>query len=192
MIIRGKPKIVLKNKITLKKFSKVVINSLLLGYIGFSLISLSACSKKGEESFFDELLRERNETAETLLHEFDAQMFPCKLEEIFRRPVVLDSVIISIIKNKEDYFIRARINANCDKKYYADLKCCSEIVGQFNKTKSNYAFIAAKITKVDNYNLVAEADSLEGAKSQFILGDAILLTGECLALAEVPPIINTQ
>ncbi len=119
-------------------------------------------------------------------------MFSCNLENIFSAPVVMDTVILGIKKNNNAYYIRAKINTGCNKKYFAELRCGSEIVEQFNLTKSNYALLAAKITKTVNYDLTAEADSLEGEKSLLNLGNAVLLSGECLAFAEVPPILTAE
>ena len=164
----------------------------MLGYIVFSLISLSACSKKGDESFFEQQQKIRGKIARALLQKFDAQLFPCNQKELFKKPVVMDTVIIGIKENDGEYFIHARVNTVCNKKYFANLRCSREIVKRFNNTKSNYAFIAAKITEAMDYNLTAEADSLEGQKSQLSLGNAVLLNGECLALAEIPPIINAN
>lgn len=189
---RGKSKIVHENKIALKKIFKAVLHSVVLVYIAFSIFSLSACSKKGEESFFDKQMNARGKIARALLQKYDAQMFPCSLQEIFSKPVIMDTVIIGIKENNGDYFIHAKVNTSCNKKYFANLKCDKEIIEQFNHTKSNYAFIAAKITKAIDYNLTAEADSLEGQKSQLNLGNAVLLNGECLALAEITPIINAN
>jgi hypothetical protein len=119
-------------------------------------------------------------------------MFPCSIENIFNKPVVLDTVILGIKEDHGDYYIHAKVNTDCSKKYFANFKCSRKIVERFNHSKSNYAFLAAKITRAIDYKLTAEADSLEGQKSQLSLGNAVLLNGECLALAEVPPIINAN
>lgn len=156
------------------------------------MFSISACSKKSEDNFFDEQLENRSKKASVLLHDFDARMFNCGLQNIFSTPVVMDTVIYGIKKKDDEYFLHARINTDCDKKYFTELKCTYQIVEQFNQSKSNYALIAARITDVFNYNLTAEADSLEGEISQLNLGNTVLLSGECLAFAEVPPIVSSN
>ena len=188
---KERAKILLLNKIVQKNFLKAIFLTVVAGYIWFSILSIAACSPNREESFFDQQQNTRGKIAQALLQKFDAQMFNCN-NEIVGIPLIMDTVVISIKESNGEYFIRTKVNANCNKKYFANLRCCKEIVDQFKQAKSNYAFVVAKITNTIDYNLTAEADSLEGAKALFNLGSAVLLNGECLALAEVPPIINAN
>ena len=161
-------------------------------YIAFSLFSLSACSKHDDVFTFEKQLSQKRITAANLLANFNAEMFECADKEILNKPVVLDSIILGIKKSGDDYFIKAKVKSSCEKKYFAELKCSEEIADQFNHTKSNSAYLAAKILKIDGVNMVAEADSLNGSNTELQLGNVYLLTGECLALAEIPPIVNAD
>ena len=192
MIKRENSKIDRKQKISLRKITGWIINSLILFYLAFSLFSLTSCSKKNEGIDYEEQKNFRSHTIKLLEEKFDAKLLTAGVNKIVNKNLVLDSTVLSIKKVNDEYFIKARINANCDKKYFADLKCSREIIDAFNKSKSNYVIMAAKIFQVIEYNVIAESDSLSGEKSSLNLGNAVLLTGECLALADVPAVINAN
>jgi hypothetical protein len=150
----------------MKLSGKIFSGGLLLAYVAVSFIALSNCSKKNDFSAYDQL-RSSN-------------------------PVLLDSTLIGISQKEGNYFLRAQVNTGSSIKYFAELKCSKVIADLYSRTKSNYAYVAAKITRIDDLSLVAEADSLDGKSAQINLGKSILLGGECLALAEIPSSLNAD
>lgn len=192
MIKRGNSKIDSVKKISFWKIAGWTVNSLILFYLAFSLFSLTACSKKNEGFDYEQQENFRSHTIKTLEEKFDAKLLTGGINKVMNMNVVLDSTVLGIEKVNDEYFIKARVNVNSDKKYFANLKCSQEILDAFNKTKSNYVIMAARILQVLDYNITADSDSLSGGKSSLNLGNAVLLTGECLALADVPAIINAN
>ena len=175
-----------------KKISRLILGSLFLGYIAFSLITLPACSGKKDGSSYELQLANKNDTAKQLIRKFGAELFAGNISGIQNKTVVLDSIVLGIKESSGDYYIKARVKSGRSDKYYAELKCTKEIAEQFHYTKSSAAYLAAKIKRVDSYNLIAEADSIDGSKSDLHIGKIILLSGECLALAEIPPLPNAN
>lgn len=176
----------------MRSFSKILANVLMPIYVAVSLITLSNCTKTDDSATIERLNSAKQKTASILLQKFDAEIFDIHSKQILNRPIVLDSTLIGVVKNGGQYFLRAEVKLNGDKKYFAELKCSTEIVDSYYRTKSNAAFIAARISRIDDCSMYAETDSLEGNKSQFNLGKSIFLRGECLALVEIPPTINAD
>ncbi len=160
--------------------------------MAFSVLSLSGCDKKNEKLTFEQQIQKRSHTIKLLEERFGAQLLDCNTIQSVNKVVILDTLILGIRKEADDFIIRAKINNNCRKKYYTELKCSKEIAEQFNQTKSNCNILAARIDKMYDYKLIAETDSLSGENPQLDLGNSVLLTGECLALMEVPAIINAN
>ncbi|MBI3124111.1 MAG: hypothetical protein HYZ10_06875 [Ignavibacteriales bacterium] len=157
------------------------------------MISLENCTKSGEDSSTaDQLARNKETVVKLLIQEFDAQVFDCSTQNIFSKPVVVDTTLMSISKNGEDVFLSAQINLSCVKKYFVKLKCSQEVLEQYSKTKSNNALLAARFTRMDNEKLVAEADSLDGSDPTINLGETVILSGECLAIREIPSVENAD
>lgn len=170
----------------MRSFSKILPIVPVLAYVAVSLITLFNCTKTDDPATIDRLNSSKQKTASLLLHKFDAEIFNINSKQILSRPVVLDSTLIGIVENGGQYFLRAEVKLKGSKKCFAELKCSPEIVDSYYRTKSNSALIAAKISRIDDCSTFAETDSLEGNMSQFNLGESILLSGECLALAEIP------
>lgn len=175
-----------------KSLSKILSNTLLPAYIAISLLSLSNCAKPDNSTASDRLNFAKQQTASLLMQKFDAEIFDASSKVILNRPVVLDSTLIGIIENKGQYFLRAEVKLKGSKKYFAELKCSRQIADSYYRTKSNSALIAAKISRIDDCSTFAESDSLDGSKSQLNLGKSTLLSGECLALVEIPSILNAD
>lgn len=161
-------------------------------YFAVSLITLSNCTKTDDFTTGDRLNSAKQKIASLLLQKFDAEILNINSKQILNRPVVLDSTLIGIIENGGQYFLRAEVKLKNSKKYFAELKCSREIVDSYYRTKSNSAFIAARISRIDDCSMFAEADSLDRNLSQFNLGKSILLSGECLALMEIPTTLNAN
>ena len=176
----------------MKILSKIVRTLLIPVYVALSLITLSNCAKTGDSNTIERLDSAKQNTASLLMQNFDAELFDINSARLLNRPVVLDSSLIGIREKEGHYFLRAEISVKSSKKYFAELKCSREIADTFYRTKSNSALLAAKISRIDDYSLFAEADSLDGGKSQFNIGKSILLSGECLALVEIPSVINAD
>jgi hypothetical protein len=183
-------KIISMKKKLLKRILHAAFNLLVLGYVGFSLFSLSGCSKKNEDFSYREQQSQHDQTIKLFAENFNAAIFNCNTRSIINKTIILDTLIIGVRNQGNKFVIKARITGDCDKKYFAELNCSKEIAEKFYSTKSNYAVIAAKISGITDCDLVAEVDSLDGKASQMELGNAVLLTGECLALAEVPAIVG--
>jgi hypothetical protein len=175
-----------------KSFRKIFSGGLILAYVAVSLITLSNCTKTNDSSTVEQLKSAKQKIANLLMQKFDAEIFCAGSEQILNHPVLLDSTLIGITKKDGGYLLKAQINAGDSKKYFAELKCSREIADSYSRTKSNSVFIVAKISRIDDYLLLAEADSLDGKRSQFNIGKSILLSGECLALAEIPAAINAN
>lgn len=174
----------------MKLSGKIFSGGLLLAYVAVSFIALSNCSKKNDFSTNDQLCSSKKEIANLIRHKYNAENFDVNSKQIFSRPVLLDSTLIGISQKDGNYFLRARIKTASQIKYFAELKCSKEIADLYSRTRSNYAYLAAVITRIDDQFVVAEADSLDGKSAQFNLGKSILLGGECLALAEIPTVLN--
>lgn len=176
----------------MRSFSKILPIIPVLAYVAVSLITLSNCTRTDDSTTIDRLNSAKQKTASLLLQKFDAEIFNINSKQILSRTVVLDSTLIGIVENEGQYFLRAEVKLKGSKKYFAELKCSPEIVNSYYRTKSNSAFIVAKISRIDDCSTFAETDSLEGKTSQFNLGKSILLSGECLAIAEIPSTINAN
>lgn len=175
------------------KLRSLLFHVLFYSYIGFSLLSLENCTKSREDSSTaDELLRNKASVVKLLLQEFDAIVFDCSTQNIFSKPVVVDTTMLGVSINGEDVFLSAQINLSCAKRYFVKLKCSQEVLEQYSKTKSNNALLAARFTRMDNEKLVAEADSIDGSDPTINLGETIILSGECLAIREIPSVENAD
>jgi len=179
-------------KILFKRLSRILLFVLFSVYLGFSLISLTGCGKGNDRLSFEQQIDKRSHAVRVLEEKFAAKRFKCTSQNLINKIIILDTLILGIRKDHNDYIIRAKINGGCNKKYFAELTCSKDVADQFNETKSNYSILAAKIDKVLESNVLAEVDSLGGEESHFNIGNAVLLTGECLALAEVPAIVNAN
>lgn len=168
------------------KIRSYLFSALLIAYVFISIISLENCTTKQEySSTADRLTQKKIEAMKILLNEFDAQAFNYTTKDIFRKSIVLDTTLLGISKKDGIVFLSAKINGSSLQKYFVKLKCSPAIVEQFNNTKSNDAIIAAKISRLDNEKVIANADSLDGADPSIYLGETILLSGECLAIKEL-------
>jgi len=185
-------KIILQKNILLRKILHTVLCSLVVAYIGFSLFTLSGCSKRNEDLSYGEQKSQHDQTIKLFAENFNADIFNCDTRSILNKTVVMDTLILGVRNQGNRVVIRARIKGDCNKNYFAELNCSKEIGEKFYKTKSNYAVIAARISGITDCDIIAEVDSLDGKSSQMKLGNTVLLTGECLALAEVPAIIGSN
>jgi hypothetical protein len=189
LIKKEGPKIILQQKI-FKNILHTALNLLIMAYIGFSLFSLSGCTKSDDELSYGEQKSQHDQTIKLFAENFNAKVFNCDTRQTLNKTVVLDTLIIGVKNLGNRFIIKARIKNNCGKNYFAELNCSKEIGENFYKTKSNYAVVAARVTGITDCDIVAEVDSLDGKSAQMELGKTILLTGECLALAEVPAIVG--
>ncbi len=192
MIKKGGVNIFILSKTAFKKLSTITINFFFLSYVAFSILTLSGCYKENEKLSYEQQIEKRGHAIKLLEEKFGALLLNSNLEQSIGKVVILDTLVLGIRKEADDFIIRAKINNNSRKKCFTELKCSKEIAEHFNKTKSNYNILAAKISKIYDYKLIAETDSLSGENPQLDLGNSVLLTGECLALMEVPAIINAN
>lgn len=175
------------------KLRSLLFHVLFYSYIGFSLLSLENCTKSSEDSSTaDQLVQKKETVVKLLLQEFDAQVFDCTIKNIFSKPVVVDTTILGVSRNGEDVFLSAQVNQSCAKRYFVKLKCSQEVLEQYNKTKSNNAILAARFTRMDNEDLIANADSLDGTNPTINMGETVIFSGECLAIREIPSVENAD
>lgn len=141
--------------------------------------------KEKNLSSLEKIKSQKSNLINYLSKKYDAEVFDGSATvELLNKNVVLDSNIVSVQKINDEYLIKAEINIDSDKKYYAYLKCDDAVIEKFYNTKTNKVLIAAKINSFNEVDMLADADSLSGGKSLVNLGKSILLYGECLALVE--------
>ncbi|GEM_PF-1609379 len=186
----------MKKKVKHKLFHPIIEKILrsisqlsILSYIVFSLLSLTNCANQNDRGniSYDQFVQRNQETVQRLVYQNKAELFDCKqIDFILNKTVVADSTVTGTIEKNGKFYLRASINNSCEKKIFTILNCSEKIYDQYNSGRSNHIILAAIITKIEKINPIAEADSLDG-KSRFIRGDdSVLLTGECLAFAEIP------
>ena len=171
------------------KFLKSIPKLIILGYIIFSLLTLTYCSKQqnnGGKSY-DQFVKLSLETAQNLAYNYNAELFDCKqIDFILNKKVVADSTIIGTIKRNGSYFLKALVNNSCGKNIYTTLTCSQDIIEHYNRIKSNHVYLAAKILRIENLNTITEIDSLDGKSKYLSRNNSVMLSGECLAFAEIP------
>ncbi len=173
----------------IEKILKNIPQLFILCYIVFSFFTLTNCTNKHDNGnlSYDQFVLKNRETAQRLIQQNNAELFDCKqLKFILNKTVVADSTIIGTVKRNGNYFLKALINNSCGKNIYTTLTCSEEIIERYSKTKSNHVFLAAKITKIENVNTIAEVDSLDGRSVYLNRNNSVMLFGECLAFAEIP------
>lgn len=172
-----------------EKILKSIPKIFVLSYVIFSLLTLTNCIKQhnNDSISYDQFVQRNQETAQQLIQQNNAELFDCKqIDFILNKRVVADSTIIGTFKRRGNYFLKALINNSCSKNIYTTLTCSEEVVERYNSIKSNHVFLAAKITKIENVNTIAEVDSLDGKSIYLNRNNSVMLSGECLALAEIP------
>jgi hypothetical protein len=170
------------------KILKSIPQFLILSYITFSFLTLTNCTNRHNDDIsYDQFVQKNRETARRLVHQNKAELFDCKqIDFILNKTVVADSTVTGTINKNGKYYLKASINNSCGEKIFTMLSCPGKIYDQYNNGRSNHIILAAKITKIEKLNPIAETDSLDG-KSVYLSGNtSILLTGECLAFAEIP------
>jgi hypothetical protein len=168
-----------------KILRSIFLNFLFACYIIFSLVTLQNCKYNKEESTSEKLVQKKQEASKLLLQKFDAELFNCNINSILNKTAVLDTLLLGISQRGTEKYLKARVVTSCGDKYFAKLKCSEEIIEKYNRTKSNRAYLAAKITRIDKVDLFANADTLDGKCSELVLGKSILLSGECISLVEI-------
>ena len=179
----------------LEKILKSTPKIFVLSYVVFSLLTLTNCSKQhsNNEISYDQFVQKNRETAQQLAYQNNAEIFDCKqIDLILNKTIIADSTIIGTIKRNGNYFLKALINNSCNKNIYTTLACSEEIIERYNKIKSNHVYLAAKITKIENINTIAEVDSLDGRSVYLNRDNSVMLSGECLAFAEIPIYSGSQ
>lgn len=173
----------------IEKILKSIPQLFILSYIIFSFLTLTNCTNRhnnGDISY-DQFVQRNREIAPQLVYQNKAELFDCKqIDFILNKTVVADSTVVGTVGKNGKFYLKAFINNSCGEKIFTILSCPEKIYDQYNNGRSNHIILAAKITKIEKLNPIAEADLLDG-KSTFIRGNnSILLTADCLALAEIP------
>lgn len=166
------------------------MNILLYGYIFFALFTLQNCKPNNDVSTAEQLLQKKQETAKLLMQEFDAKMFECNAKSILNKTAILDTLLLGMSHQGSENYLKAELITACGEKYFAKLKCSKEIVKRYYESKSNHAYLAAKISGIDNVNLFANVDSLDGRHIELALGNSVILSGECVSINEIAQLLN--
>ncbi|MBM4170855.1 MAG: hypothetical protein FJ214_03160 [Ignavibacteria bacterium] len=170
----------------MKLFVSILFRIVLLGYVGFSFLTLSNCvDKENDYSSLEKIKHQKNYSIDLLSKQFDAEIFTGKsLTSLHNKNVVMDTTVIACKKIDSEWLLKAEINIESKTKFYALLKCSDKIAYKYKHTSSNKILLAAKINSISEYDLIADADSLGGTKSLMNIGKSILIHGECLAMIE--------
>jgi hypothetical protein len=173
----------------MKKVIKRIVKPVFFVPIIFAVFISSYCTDDSsrEEHSYHKYFETNKEKAHILLKEYYAQVFDCaNYPAALSRPTLLDSTIINFTKLKNSYYIKALVKTNCGKKIYATLKCMPEFFEEYKKSKSNHAYLVASINQINEYSTTAEADSLEGKTKNICIENSVMLSGNCIAFAEIP------
>ena len=173
----------------MRAFAKKVFELFVVVILIVSAITSADCTdhSNSEDHSFNQYLQANKERARMLLQKFHAQMFDCKnYAASLTQPVVMDSTIVNTLRRNGFYFLKVRIKSNSGRKFYANLKCSQEVFEQYKNAADSRALIAASIRRIDESSAVAEADSIDGGIKILNSDNSIVLTGQCLALTEVP------
>lgn len=173
----------------MKAFAKKIFELVVVVILIVSALTSADCTDRSnsEEHSFNQYIQINKEKARVLLQKFHAQMFDCKnYTASLTQPVVMDSTIVSASSRNGFYFLKARIKSSSAGRFYANLKCSQEIFERYKNAADSRALIAASIKRIDESSTVAEADSIDGGIKFLNSGNSIILTGQCLALTEVP------
>jgi hypothetical protein len=61
-----------------------------------------------------------------------------------------------------------------------------EFFEEYKDSKSNHAYLVASISQINESSTTAEADSLEGKTKNICIENSVMLSGNCIAFAEIP------
>lgn len=166
---------------------KVFFRLLLILYICISLVSINNCSKNQDSQSTSEKLRARKVLLiQNLEKEFNAESFNPLVKNLVNRNIVFDTSIVSYSQSGKTAYLKARISYKSENKYFGLFRCDSEIFEQFSKLKTNNILLVARISGFQNQQVKAISDSLDGKFTEVDLGDAVLITGDCLAVTAIP------
>ena len=168
-----------------KIWKKILFNSAFSLYIILSTVTIQTCKPNQEDSTAELLSSRKQKLADQIMRKYEAEMFNCNTKNFFDQTTVLDSIVIGVCDQKNNYYIKAKVDTSCGGNYFVKFKCGKEIFEKYNHSRSNFAFLVAKISRVDNIDLFADVDSLEGKKDELALGKSVMLSGECLAFEEI-------
>lgn len=169
----------------LSKSVKVGFIIIPLIYFVTTIISFYSFSKKDDTSTAEKFRIHKHITINQLKSLYDAEEFDCNQSKIFSKTVLLDSTLIGFYKEKNSFIIKAKINSNCDGKYFARLSCSKNIYERVTKTKNNHLIIAAKINRIENNKYELDFDSLDQSENFSMSENNFLLNGECLTFVEM-------
>lgn len=175
----------------IKDIKSIIFYFIIASYLTLSLVSINNCSTT-DDSTNDYLKKQKRSIFVKLQKDFNADEFNCNAANLLTKTIILDSTLLKINKNPSSGFIKAEINTGCNKKYFTKLNCSKEIIEQIEKFKTNNIYLVAKFNRIDNSSMLVNADSLDGTAQQFDLGENIILTGTCIAAAEIPSFENVN
>jgi hypothetical protein len=162
----------------MRKISSIILPLLFIGYLAFSMITLSDLERDSSDPYHKKVMAEKFELN-------SPEQFDCaKINEILNHTVVMDSTLMQVITRDDGVYLKTEVINSCDKKIIALLKCSSEDLKNLRHHKINRGFLTANIFKIEELNPVAQSDSLDG-KTVFITTEKItILTGEFLSFVE--------
>jgi hypothetical protein len=166
---------------------KVFIQFVISVYIILSITSLTSCSRANStKTTFERLSEKKVSLIKMLEVEFNAKSFQNFSKNLVNQNIVFDTSVVAVSKRGTYFYLKAQIRNNKKNNYFGLFRCNKAVFKQFSETKTNGVLLVAKVSGIQEQLIQAISDSLDGRLTEFSIGNAILLTGDCLALRAVP------
>lgn len=162
----------------MRKISRIILPILFIGYLAFSMITLSDLERDGSDPYHNKA--KVHKYAINTPERFDCE----KINEILNHTVVMDSTLMQIITREDGIYLRADVINSCNKKIIALLKCSPGDIKKLRHEKINRGFLTANIFKIEEVNPIAQSDSLDGTTIFIATEKTTILTGEFLSFIE--------
>jgi hypothetical protein len=173
----------------MKKKCNKLFNTIILITITLIVLVFSYCKEESNQerhSYFN-YYEGNKEKARMLLGEYKAKMFDClDYQSVLKNNTLIDSTIVNFSQKGDSFYLKALIRNNCGNKFYATLKCPKKLFDDYKHSRSNHAYLVISINKIDETSTIAEADTLDKNTKNIRIDNSIMLTGNCLALREIP------
>lgn len=118
----------------------------------------------------------------------DLKIFQNYLDDLLAKSIVVDSTIIDIMQNEDEYLLVAEAKENFGETLILNLKCTKQQYLDYKKFKCQSAYIAASINSISKHDVIADIDTLSNDDAYINMGKEIILAGNCLDLVETPTI----
>lgn len=166
-----------------KNIKKLIVTTVVLVYVFFSLINLSNSTKNESLSENEKIAIHKHITINMLKLKFNATEFKCNSLNIIGKNVIIDTTLIGSYKEKDVFSLKAKINIDCKEKYFVKLICSEKLFNQATKSKNGHLILVAKINSYNYSKIELEAETFD-KKFKTINEDNYILSGECLSILE--------